>query len=319
MGGINVCVSLGSNQGKDKCEVRMKRPKRLLLGNYEFTKDELKDSDSLKAAIKRQMLKANTDSGKIFLSPVLRVVTDNTGDPNTQALADGYEEVLNEAIPKYSYQFTAGVCQHQAWAAMNGWGGGNFRVDQDNVFWYRVTESGGGKGFSTGNLYTDPPRDGSSGAIAVGTTRITFGDIDEFKSGIGAVKINFNIADLANIVDVDLEDREDAFNSPSTSTNVFYIGGKVVCQGDDIYAAYKTALNNVNRWTAKRLDNGAALTIDSISTDDNLEAWKPVINSAEWAALPSGTKVEINIASPEVLNGYGVTGIEGGGITFQKA
>jgi hypothetical protein len=314
---INVCVTIGNNTGKGTCDVRMKRPKYLLLSDFTFSAADLANSDSLKAAFKRQMLKSNSDSGKLFISPLLRVVNDNTGDPNVQSLADGYEEVLNEATPKYSYQFTAGVCQHQSWANFNGWAGGNFRIDQDNVFWYRVTTDGGGKGFSTGNLYTDPPRDGNSGGIAVGTTRITFGSIDEFKSGVGAVKLDFNIVDLVNIEDVDLEDREDELDSPGTGTNVFYIGGKIKCRGTDIYTAYKTALNNVARWQAEDGD-GNALTIDSISTSDSLKAWIPVINPTQYTALAVGASIIINIADPNVLEAAGVLGIEGGSIRFTK-
>lgn len=314
---INVCTTLGNNTGKSACEVRMKRPKYPLLSNYEFTAAELASSDALKAAIIRQMLLGNTVAGKAFLFPEMRVTDDNTGDPNVQSLADGYEEVLNEALPKYTLHSTVGVCQQQSMVAFNGWTGGIFPIDADRVFWYRKTATGGGKGFSTGNLYTDPPRPGSSAAIQVAKTRVTFGSIDEFKSDLGAVKIDFNIASLLNIVDVILTDVEDAFNSPSTSTNVFIIGGLVKCSGDNIYAAYKDSLNSVLRWRSYRLDTLASIPITSVAKNDALLGWTITINAASFAALPSGTKFAVDLVTPDQLS-PAVTGIEGTKAVFTK-
>lgn len=314
---VNVCATIGNNTGKGTCDVRMKRPKYMLLSDYEFSEEELADSDSLKAALIRQMLKANRESGKVYLSPKLRVVNDNTGDPNVQTLADGYEEVLNEAQPKYSYQFTAGVCQHQSFANFSGWAGRNYRIDQDNVFWYKTKSGGGGKGFQTPSFYVDPPRDGNSSGIATGTARVTF-EIDDFKSNIGAVKLDFDVADLVNLVDVDLEDREDDYDSPSSNTNVFYIGGKIKCQGADIYDTLKASLANVNRWTVENVTQGTTGTFSAVSTSDSLKAWILTVAASFWAAADSGDKIRITGVDPATLKAAGITGIELGAIVFTK-
>lgn len=319
---LNGCVALGVNTGKGKCDVRMKRPKYVLNCDATFSASDLKSSSTLKAAIKRQMLLANGSSGKAYLSPLLRVVNDNTGDPNVQSLADGYEEVLNEATPKYAMQFTAGICQQQAWVALNGWTSGQFIIDQDNYFFYRTTDDKGGQGFTVGNQYTDPPRPGNSSNIAVGTTRITYGNVDEFKSNVGAIKLDFDPATLVNLLDVILKDVEDAFDSPSTGTHVFYIGAETKCYGDNIYASYKTALANTARWHFED-EAGNTLTVISVSAQDNLDSgnggWIVAINQAQFNALASKTKIYANLADPTVLNNAGVTGIEGVALEFTKA
>jgi hypothetical protein len=122
MAGINVCATLGGNTGRPDCDVRMGRIKYLLLTtSKEFTETNIASSEAFEAALQTAMLLANSDANKIFAFPEMRDVTDNSGDPATGTLADGFEEVLNEALPKYLAKSTPGVCVQQAMASFNGW------------------------------------------------------------------------------------------------------------------------------------------------------------------------------------------------------
>lgn len=317
MSGINVCATLGGNTGRPACDVRMGRIAHLLLATSKvFTEAQLATSEALQEALQDAMLLANSDANKIFAFPKMREAVNNTGDPATGTLPDGYEEVLNEALPKYLLRSTPGVCVQQAMASFNGWAGTMFIIDENNILWYRRTSTEGGQGFSTGYLYTNPPQFKGSADVQTANTRITFGDIDEFKGSIGAVKLDFTVSSLDTMQDVILDDREDE-NDSGALNNVFKIGGKIKCEGTDIYAAYKTLLNNVLRWRAYKAD-GTVLDLTSVSTDDALSAWQITIDSTDYDAMDAGDVFYIDLVVPATLIAASVTGIEGKKLRFVK-
>jgi hypothetical protein len=310
---INICATLGGNAGQGDCEVRMKRPKYILPTRGKvFAAADFADEATFKAALIAAMLLPRDDNNKVFCFPLMRVVDDNTADANTQSLADGYEEVLNESLPNYTLQSTSGTCQAQAMVKFNGWQDEVFVIDAAGVFWYVVSLSGGGQGFSVGNLYTNPPRFGNSANIVTQKTKLLFGTIEEFKGGLGAIKVSFDPTKLANTVDVVLYEKLVA------SANVLKIAGKAFCADTDIYAGYSTALANVARWSAINATTGAAITITSVAVDATNKAWTFTLDSTAHSALPSGGKVIINLVSPAVLAAAGVTGIEGLSFVYTK-
>src|SRR4051812_22788514 len=121
---LNISISLGANTGKVTGDLRLGRPKHLLLTNgAELTNADLVDSDSLKAWLEEKMSLSRTDPEKVFLFTGFHEMENNTGDPNVGTLQDGYEEVLNEAIPKYLGRHTADIGQTQSFVAFNGFTG----------------------------------------------------------------------------------------------------------------------------------------------------------------------------------------------------
>lgn len=310
MSGINVCATLGGNTGAPACDVRMGRIKYLLLTtSKEFVAADIATSEAFQTALQTAMLLANSDANKVFAFPAMREATDNTGDPNLGTLADGYEEVLNEALPKYLLRATPGTCVQQAMASFNGWPGKIYIIDENGIFWYRDNGTDGTKGFTTGYLYTNPPKFKGSGDVQTSNSRVTFGSIDEFKSGVGALKLGFQVSDLSNLKDVVLDDRE-SDNDSGALNNVFIIGGKTKCEGTDIYAAYSAALNATARWRAYKAD-GTVLVVSAVSLNAGNTAWNVTIQSADFNAMASGDVFYIDLATPAVLKAAGVNGIEG--------
>lgn len=316
MAGINVCATLGGNTGRPDCDVRMGRIKYLLLTtSKEFTETNIASSEAFEAALQTAMLLANSDANKIFAFPEMRDVTDNSGDPATGSLADGFEEVLNEALPKYLAKSTPGVCVQQAMASFNAWPGKFYFIDENNILWFKTTSSDGGKGFATGYLYTNPPKPKGSGDVQTANTRLTFGSIDDLKSGVGALKLGFNIADLNNMQDVILTD-EESENVSGALNNTFLIGAKTRCEGTNIYSTFKTLLT-LAYWRAYKAD-GTALTLTSVTPVDASSAWQLVMTYAVYNALPAGTVFYIDFVVPATLNAAGIEGIEAIKLRFVK-
>ena len=314
---INICAQIGGNTGAPLCDVRMGRIKYLLLTTgKEFTASDIADSGSFEEALEEAMLLAKSNANKVYAFPAANETTDNTGDPATGTLADGYEEVLNEALPKYLLRSKVGTCQQQQMASFNGWPGKIYIVDESNILWFRTTSSGGAAGFATGYLYTNPPKFKGSTDVQTANTRLTFGSIDDFKTNVGAIQLEFNVAALVNILDVVLDDRESE-NTSGALNNVFVIGGKTKCEGTDIYEAFSTALASTSMWQAYESD-GTVIPLTSVTGNAGEEGWNITLDSTAFNALASGAVFYIDLAAPATLVAGGVTGIEGIRLRFRK-
>lgn len=320
MSRINVCATLGGNMGTPPCDVRMGRIKYLLLTtSKEFTAAQIADSEAFEDALQTALLLPSSDNNKVYAFPAMRDDTDNTGDPNTGTLADGYEEVLNEALPKYLLRSTPGVCIQQQMASFNSWPGKIYVIDEANILWYRDNGSKGAKAWTCGYLYTNPPKWKGSGDVQTANTRVTFGEITEFKSGVGALKLSFAISDLTNLKDIVLSDLETE-NSSGALNNVFIIGGNVKCEGTNAYDSYSAGLAQAAAWKAYKGSDGSAIAITSVTANSTLSGWNITLNSAAFAALAAGTVIYIDLQSPTVLKALPtpVTGIEGNKVRFVK-
>lgn len=302
---INLVATLGGNTGKTLGDVRFGRIKAMLFTRGKvFTAEELADSESFKAALEEAMQLSRISVNKLFLFEGFREADDNTGDPNVAALADGYEEVLNEALPKYVFRNTKGIAQQQALVAFNGWQDGVFLIDDKNILFYKGN-NGGAKAFSVGYLYATPPRPGGTGAINTNQVRLTMGSVDEFKTNIGAVKLDFNVADLMNIVDVQL------LEVGAAAGYVFKIGAETKYAGTNIYESYADALAQVGAWKATRLDTGANVTVSAVAKNAVLKGWDVTLDNA--AAIAADVKIKIELVDPAALAELAtpVEGIEG--------
>lgn len=306
MNGINVCAFLGGNTGQSACEVRMSAPKYFMPTRGKvFSAADIATAATLKAALLAAMLLSRNDANKVFCFPVMRKVDDNTADPKTEVLDDGYEEVLNESLPSYTLQSTAGVCQTQGMVSFNGWADKAYVIDKNNIFWAVRTDTDGAQGWTVGSLYTHGPRFGNTSNIVTSKTKIVFGNVDEFKlaGGIVAVKVNFDPSKLANTVDVILSEYSAA------TGYAFKISGSQVCAGTDIYAAYKTLLDQTGAWKATLLD-GTVVVVSSAAHND-LGYW--TVTLASSPTITAAVKIIIGLVDPTALAALTtpVKGIEG--------
>jgi hypothetical protein len=302
---INLTTTLGGNTGKTAGDVRMGRPKALLLTRgKEFSESDRADSETFEAALLVSMLLSRTSANKVFLMTGFREADRNTAEPNVASLADGYEEVLNESVPKYTFKHTTGTAQAQSMVAFNGWNDQVFVLDDKNILWGVKTSSNGMKGFSVGQLYTTPPDFGGSGSINTAITKISFGSVEEFKSGLVALKLDFNVADLTDIVDVELAE------VAAASGYAFKIGAKTKYAGTDIYETYADLLAVVGAWSAT-LPDGTSVTIASVAKDATNKGW--TVTLASSPVIAAGVKIKINLVDPTALAALAtpVEGIEG--------
>jgi hypothetical protein len=305
---INVVTQLGANTGQSIGDVRMGRPKAFFFTRgFEFAPADLLDSDSLFAALTTAMNLSRTHINKVFMFTGFHEADDNTGDPQEQSLADGYSEVLNEALAKYTLKHTAGVAQTQSFVEFNGWEDGVYVLDDKNLFWYRGKSNNGGRFFDVGALYSTYPRFGNTGNINTGLTKITFGTPEDFKQGLGCVKLTHSISELPNMVDVTLAEGAVA------SGYAFKIVARNKYTGTNIYQTYADLLNVVGAWKISKKD-GTVVTVASVAKDATLDSnnggWTVTANSTP--TINPATELYIELVDPTALAALttSVTGIE---------
>lgn len=311
MAQIYVTNSLGTNAGKAAGSVKMGRPKVLLMTRgANPTASDLADSDSLFAFVKSCMNSNRTASAKIFLIDGLHEAEDKTGDPQKGTLADGYEEVLNEALPKFIFKLTKGVAEQQSLVTFNGWNDKVFIIDDKGIFWYRGDGGTGGVGFSVGAFYAKPPNFGNTGNINVGIIDMTFANIDEFKNNVGALKIGFTSADLPNIVDA-------ALSSVSATGYAFKVAVKNKYQGSSIGAAYAVGLAQSGAWGVT-LPDGTNVVVSSVAYDATTDSFTVTVASSP--TITTGVKLKFVLNDPSILAGLvtPVLGIEGVPVLIAK-
>ncbi len=314
MSGMNICAQLGGNVGESPCAVRMGRPLFIILTQGKvFSQSDVASSAAFRTALRTSMLLERGNSNKCAIFPIIREVEDATEDVETGTLADGYSEVLNEKVPVYVLRTTGSFCQAQSMEKFNGWTDKVFIVDDKRIIWYVKTDNNGAAGWSVGSLYTNPPRFAAGGAVVTTTTRLSFGSIEEFKGGVGALKLDFDPTKVANINDVEL------YEADAAAGYVFTVGGRIKCVDTNIYAAYKNLLATPNAWEAELVATGAPVDISSVAADDANEGWDITLDNDP--AITTGASIIIRLKDPATLAALSnpVEGLESFDLVVTKA
>jgi hypothetical protein len=149
-------------------------------------------------------------------------------------------------------------------------------------------------------LFANPPAFGNTGAINVNLVKITFGTTEEFKSGLVALKLDFNVTDLVSIVDVQLEE------VAAASGLAFKIGAKTKYAGTDIFESYADSLAVVGAWKITKVSDGSSVSVSSVAKDTTNKCW--TVTAA--AGPTSGTELKIELQDPTTLAGL-TTAVEG--------
>jgi hypothetical protein len=127
----------------------------------------------------------------------------------------------------------------------------------------------------------------------VNLVKITFGTLEEFKSGLVALKLDFNVTDLVSIVDVQLEEVDDA------SGYAFTIGAKTKYAGTDVYETYKDLLAVVGAWKITKVSDGSTVAVDTVAKSDANKGW--IVTADDTTPITSGVELKIELVDPTAL------------------
>lgn len=307
---ISLCGSSGANTGPMDCDVRRARVVEMIVGSASFDSDDYASSAVFKTAFLDRINKAAGTSDKLFPFPEVQNTTNNTEANVVGTTGTGFQFILREGKPGYTFGVIVGSNQEKQLRKFNGLKIPVFFFDSNGNVWGKLNAAGdfvgikalifvGGKPFSDGN------------SVDTEYTNVTVSieSAADFFDFAAFVNTDFNISDLEGLLDVELS----LFNLAS---NVAKIKGVVknsqLGADQNIADTYGTELASASLWEAGTGTNFATpLTLTSVAYSDTTnKVFSITYDTTLYAALASGTEIRTRMKSPATLKAADVIGIE---------
>jgi len=308
------CASPDSifNVGVPPCDLAKKKIKGVIFADKGVTFSGA-DVASVAAFIDAVKTKTTAARGS-RVYPIWDLINfeDNTGDPSTGSIGNLTTAtiVTSDAVPTFSFGYNGSEARHKTMALMAGASLDVFFVDEGFTVYGTQDADGVFGGFSILQAYADTSKFIVADGVNQYRFRITLGSITEYREQSRYVVTNSGILAAVGLINIYLR-------LALSATNVHEIE-TIAEGGTNLFDVYPTILDDVTSWTAKRLDTGAAVTLTSAAQDAPNKRFEVTVDSTEWTALPSGTKVQINLTTAAALAAAGVKPYEGVAIVVTK-
>lgn len=319
MPALSLCGTLGANTGPISCDKRRGVPVVPMIGGKAFTPAEYADSTTFQAALIATINLPNGDPDKIYPFPQIQNVTDNTEENTTGTTGLGFQMILREGKPIYTFGVLVGSALEKQLRKFN-----NQIVPVwifDNAADVCGTQNSEGNFVGTDALiFTEgkPYSDGNSIDTEYTNVTVSFLSAIDFFDNFAFVKTSFNTTALEGLLDATL------YQAAVPAANVFKIGAKVKTAqlGGDInlYDKYADELAVAALWKAATgVGFPTAQTITSVAKDDALKCWTVTYDSVTFNALPANAQIQQKWDTPAVLLAAGVRGLESIPVIVTKA
>jgi hypothetical protein len=323
---LSLCGTIGANTGPIACDVTRAIPKVLVLGGKRFTPSDYATSADFQEALIDAIGLATGDSDKMYPFPETQNVTNNTEANVTATTGLGFTKTLREGRPAYTFGVFAGSSQEKQLRKFNGSTVPGIIFDSNGNVWGKLNEDGS---FSGSNLQifvsAKPFSDGSSIDSEYTNVTIAFENASDFGDYAAFVPTDFNVSDLEGLLNASLV-QVTVSNTNVRKIAALYKGAQL--NGNlNIGDKYSTELADPTLWTLKRADTGAPIAITSIAWDaaqavvgsQKPGAFTVTIDNTAYGALPTNTKLLLNLVAPPLLKAEGAIGIEGVELSLLKA
>lgn len=308
------CASPDSifNVGVPPCDLAKKKIKGVIFADkgVSFSGSDIASAAAFIDAVKTKTTAAR--GSRVY--PVWDIINfeDNTGDPATGSIGNLSTAtiVTQDAVPTFSFGYNGTEARHKTMALMSGASLDVFFVDEAYTVYGTLDSEGVFGGFSIHQAYADTTKFVVSDAVNQYRFRITLGSITEYRENSRYVVTNSGILAAVGLINIYLKVATSASNVHEIET--------IAEGGTNLFDFYPTILDDTTSWTAKRLDTGAAITVTSAAQDVPNKRFEVTLDSTTWTALPSGTKVQINLAAAATLATAGVKPYEGVAVVVTK-
>lgn len=305
---INLCGSVGANTGKMDCDPRRANFKTIIVGGASFDSTQYGTAAAFQAAFQAAMNLGTGNSGKLYPFPEFVGVAVNTEANKEATFGNGQKITIAEGRPSYTCDLRIGSTLERALRKFNSAIVPVFAFDDAGNVWGKLNSAGKFVGYQA-ELFTKGADFGDYNNAQFTRLTISFQSASDFYDFAAFAKTDFDTSALEGLLDVVL------YEAAVSVTNVRKIGGKVLNaqlgKDQNIADTYDTELGVGSLWTAKNATTGAAIVLTSVAYDAALKAFTYTMDSTAYTALPSLTKIEVNLVGPTALAAAGVTGIEG--------
>lgn len=226
---------------------------------------------------------------------------DATGQPGKGGVGNLTTAQINtsDPIPLFTFGYDGGELQHKRLVAIMGGSYDVLFVDSQ----YAVYGTANGDdlgGYSLLDIYVPPSKYIVADAVDQYAIEITLSSITEYRDQSRFLKANSTLSSYRGLVSVPLK-------LVSSSTNAHTISF-IADGGTNLQTVYTTTID-ATLVVAKNMTTGAAMTLTSVTGSSG--NYVVTIDSTQWAALASGTVVQINLGLSATLSAAGVKPYEG--------
>lgn len=185
----------------------------------------------------------------------------------------------------------------------------------NNGFIATKTATGGFKGFSLDQIAVPQYKMATNSTVFHFMFKIVFANIIEFENSTAVILDNtLNVLDVVNgLIDFTLVEHVALTNGGAYKAKV--VAG---CGTSNMYDLYNAELADPNAWTATIDDTGVAITIASVTAVPATETLTFALTLPLVGVLPVGGTFTLAPAAPSVLDGLGISGYSGCGITLVR-
>lgn len=291
------------NVGIPPCDLAKKKLKGVIFADrgVTFSGADLASKAAFIAAVKTKTTAAR--GGRVYPLWDINNFTDNTGDPSTGGIGNLTTAtiVVSDAVPTFRFGYNGTEARHRRMAAMMGATLDVFFVDEGYAVYGTDNGSGGFKGFSVLQAYTDTSKFIVADAVDQYSFRITLGSINEYRDQSIYVKADNGLLAAYGLIDVELQ-------KLSNASNVYKIQ-PIADGGTNLEPLHGAALAALT-FTALNLQTGAAFVVTSVADDTALDAFTVTFDSTAYTALSTNDKVQLSGPTSAAMAAAGVKPFE---------
>lgn len=305
-----ICNVGGGNTGIPDCAFTMANVLKVFLvpNNFVLTAEQLASKELTLAAL-QAAASADLPSARIYPTPEIVGVTNNSEDVVTQTLGYGVPVVVRDGMYNIQFQYTdGGNCLSNALRKFNKTNRRVLFIDANGVLvGTKVGETI--MGIPLQVFYARPFGFNDGANVANFSFQLTFSpnyineDIGFIQLGLGDVMA---IAGLQNI----------NLKFVSRTAGVIVVQAVTGCSKENLFEEFGTELADVANFVAKNL-NGNIITITSVAEAANSSGFTVTLDTT-YTDYSTG-QLLLNLAAPSVLAGNDVPGYEGVQLTVPAA
>lgn len=313
---LSLCTTGNSNTGGLSCDPSRGILKKLLVYNGEFVPADYVDEATLFNALVTNSLLSKSNADKVFVFEEAQDIADTSDSNKEGSLGLGFKTVLIEGKPSYTVKMFASGDQLKRFRAMNNKTIRVLEYDANSILW--GTKSGTSfKGFSA-KLFFTGNRLATGQNVEEGVVVMTISVLstsEYLDNSFYADLTGHNVEDIKGLLDAQLRVISHASNVYKVAVE---IPGSKLSGPFNVFDDYGALLAALTFTAGTGANFGTPLTLTSIATDAALKCLTVTADSTMYAALASGTKIQLSGPVPSVLDAADVTKLEILPVVFTK-
>jgi hypothetical protein len=314
---LSILGQTSSNVGQILGDASKGVIKNLVIHGGAFSAAQTESATAIQAALAAASKVAKTDSGKLYWLPEVQNFEDRAEQNTTGALNLGPTVMLKEGKAGYEIKCDGSSEFAKAMRKWNNKTVGIYEYDSNRQLWGR--QSGTDFKAYTAKIYVNAMRVASGQAPEEGIVTITVSYMSSTEYGDQAKCLDLSSVDISLI---STQNDAELYEAAAKVNNMFKIGiGIPLGQHGkrfDVIAKFGAPLAAAANFEAKTGANfGTNLAVSTVAI--NAQGYLDVsVDNTAYTALAPGSKIQLNLKAPSVLEAAGITDIEGVAVIITK-